>query len=136
MNLEAQWITGFVDGEGCFHIGISRHEDMATGYQVLPEFVVVQHIRDIAVLHGLKAYFSCGQVVSNHGDRKAYRVRDRGHLLQIIVPFFEKHSLKTRKRQDFIKFRRVLRMMETGVHLTSEGLEEIQRIRKGSEEVD
>jgi hypothetical protein len=24
MNLNAQWIVGFVDGEGCFHIGINQ----------------------------------------------------------------------------------------------------------------
>jgi hypothetical protein len=34
----------------------------------------------------------------------------------------------TRKRQDFIKFRRILLMMSEGVHLTAEGVEEIRRI--------
>ena len=53
MNLEAQWIVGFVDGEGCFHVAINRHPDMKVGYQVLPEFTVVQHKRDIQILHAL-----------------------------------------------------------------------------------
>ena len=128
MKLEAQWIVGFVDGEGCFHVGITRHPDMRTGYQVLPEFTVVQHERDAQVLHALKAYFGCGVVRRNHGDRMAYRVRDRRHLLERIVPFFMKHPLKTRKRVEFQKFRRVLLKMEQGAHLTEEGLEEIRRI--------
>jgi hypothetical protein len=50
MKLETQWIVGFVDGEGCFHVGIARHEDMRTGYQILPEFTVVQHERDVQIL--------------------------------------------------------------------------------------
>jgi hypothetical protein len=128
MHLEAQWITGFVDGEGCFHVGINPHSDMRCGYQVLPEFTVVQHERDAQLLHALKAHFGCGVVRRNHGDRMAYRVRGAEHLLRRIVPFFERHPLKSRKRQDFAKFRRILRIMETGEHLTSEGVEEIRRI--------
>lgn len=128
MNLEAQWITGFVDGEGCFHVGINPHPDMKSGYQVLPEFTVVQHERDVQVLHALKAHFGCGVVRRNHGARMAYRVRGQKHLLERVIPFFEKHPLKTRKRVDFAKFRRVLRSMEAGGHLTREGVEEIRRI--------
>jgi hypothetical protein len=25
MKLNAQWIVGFVDGEGCFHIGMNKN---------------------------------------------------------------------------------------------------------------
>lgn len=128
MNLEAQWIVGFVDGEGCFHVGINVHPDMTVGFQVLPEFTVVQHERDVQVLHALKAHFGCGVVRRNHGDRMAYRVRSKEHLLTRVIPFFEKHPLKTKKRQDFAKFRRVLLLMERGKHLTNEGVEEIRRI--------
>ena len=126
MKLDAQWITGFVDGEGCFHVGINPHNDMTTGYQVLPEFTVVQHERDVQVLHALKTHFGCGVVRVNHGDRMAYRVRSKEHLLERIVPFFVKHPLKTKKNVDFKKFRRILLMMEADKHLTSEGVEEIR----------
>ena len=128
MNLEAGWVVGFVDGEGCFHVGINQHPEMKAGYQVLPEFTVVQHEEDIQVLHGLKAYFGCGVVRKNHGDRMAYRVRRQEHLLQRIIPFFMKHPLKTRKRQDFAKFRKVLLIMERGEHLEHDGLKRIREI--------
>lgn len=130
MKLETQWIVGFVDGEGCFHIGINKHAEMTTGYQILPEFTVVQHKRDIQVLYALKAYFGCGVVRVNHADRMAYRVRSIKHLLEKIIPFFEKHQLKTKKRIDFQKFRRVLLMIEKDNHLTVEGVEEIRRIKQ------
>ena len=128
MKLDAEWITGFVDGEGCFHVGINAHEEMTAGFQVLPEFTVVQHERDVQILHALKAYFGCGVVRVNHGDRMAYRVRSKEHLLTNIVPFFVKHPLKTKKNVDFEKFRRVLLLMEAGKHLTGEGVEEIRAI--------
>ena len=128
MKLEAQWIVGFVDGEGCFHVGISTHSDMKMGYQVLPEFTVVQHERDVQVLHALKAHFGCGVVRKNHGDRMAYRVRSHKHLMERILPFFLEHPLKTKKRVDCQKFRRVCLKIDRGEHLTPEGLEEIRRI--------
>ena len=128
MNLHAEWITGFVDGEGCFHVGINAHAEMTVGYQVLPEFTVVQHERDVQVLHALKDYFGCGVVRVNHGDRMAYRVRKLKDLLDVIAPFFMKHPLKTKKNVDFRKFRTVLLKMEKGMHLTGEGIEEIRII--------
>ncbi len=128
MNLDAQWITGFVDGEGCFHVGINPHKEMTTGFQVLPEFTVVQHKRDVQILHALKAYFDCGVVRVNHGDRMAYRVRGQQHLLERIVPFFIKHPLKTKKNIDFLKFRDIVLMMEADVHLTAQGVEQIRAI--------
>ena len=128
LKLDAGWITGFVDGEGYFHVGINRHSGMRTGEQVLPEFTVVQHERDVQILHALKATFGCGVVRRNHGARMAYRVRGLEHLLERIVPFFERHSLKSRKRVDYMKFRRVLLMMKAGDHLTDVGIEKIRRI--------
>ena len=129
MDLNAQWIVGFVDGEGCFHIGINKNQEMKLGVQVLPEFTVVQHQVDEQVLYALKTYFGCGVVRKNHGTRLCYRVRGQENLRNKIVPFFEKHKLKTRKRIDFAKFRRILLLIEKGDHLTADGLEKIRQIK-------
>jgi hypothetical protein len=130
MQLEAQWVVGFVDGEGCFHVGVNVHPEMSAGHQVLPEFTVVQHERDIQILHALKAFFGCGVVRRNHGDRMAYRVRSQEHLLRKIVPFFMAHPLKTKKNIDFLKFRDVLLLMENAGHLTREGVDTIRAIAR------
>jgi hypothetical protein len=128
LELDAQWIVGFVDGEGCFHVGINPHPEMSAGFQVLPEFTVVQHERDVQVLHALKSYFGCGVVRKNNGDRMAFRVRGHEHLSKNVIPFFEKHPLKSRKRVDFIKFREIVSLMSRGMHLTGEGVEQIRAI--------
>jgi hypothetical protein len=128
MELESQWIVGFVDGEGCFHVSINKHTEMSS-VQVLPEFTVVQHKRDIQVLYAMKAYFGCGVVRTYHGERMIYRVKGLEHLMERIVPFFEKHPLKTKKYVDFLKFRRILLIMRQGIHLTTEGIEEIQSLK-------
>ncbi len=125
-KLQAEWVTGFVDGEGCFHVGIAIHPGMEAGRQVLPEFTVVQHERDVRLLHALRRFFGCGVVRRNHGDRWAYRVRRRADLLRTIVPFFLEHPLPSRKREDVEVFRRVLTMMEADEHLSRAGVERIR----------
>jgi hypothetical protein len=127
-KLDAGWVTGFVDGEGCFHIGISTHAEMRCGCQVLPEFTVVQHERDVELLRRIRDFFGCGVVRTNHGDRWAYRVRGMKDLACHIVPFFVMHPLKSEKRGDFEKFRIVLHMMEAGDHLTAEGVKRIRAV--------
>jgi hypothetical protein len=127
-RLEAQWVVGFVDGEGCFYVGINPQSEMQAGYQVLPEFTVVQHERDVQILYALKQFFGCGVVRRNHAERMAYRVRSAQHLRERVIPFFEQHPLKSKKYLDFLKFRRILLLMERQVHLTAEGIEQIRTI--------
>lgn len=127
MKLSPDWVVGFVDGEGCFHVSIQRHPSTATGYQVLPEFVVVQHRRDIQVLYALKRFFRCGVVRPNHEDRYAYRVR-RLECLERICDFFLQHPLKTRKNVEMRRFRKIVLLRKEGRHQTREGLLEIIEI--------
>ena len=127
-KISPDWIVGFVDGEGCFHIGISKHKDMRLGFQILPELTVVQHERDIDLLYELRSTMDCGVVRRNHGDRFCWRVRDLKNLIEIIVPFFEKHILRSKKAIEFLKFRQVVMMMQKGDHLTEVGFVTIQKI--------
>ncbi len=127
-RLSPEWIVGFVDGEGCFHVGISKHADLRLGFQVLPELTVVQHQRDLDLLYELRSVMNCGVVRRNHGDRFCWRVRNLMNLSEIIIPFFDKYPLKSKKASDFLKFRKVVIMMRNGTHLSKEGFAEISRI--------
>jgi hypothetical protein len=126
MEISNDWVVGFVDGEGCFYVGIIEHPEMTAGYQVLPEFRIVQHQSDVQVLFALKKFFRSGVVRKNHDYRSELRIRKLDSLLE-VVKFFEKHPLKTKKNADFKKFARIVRWMEEEKHLTMEGLTEIIR---------
>ncbi len=127
MELTPEWVVGFVDGEGTFYVGINRQPSMSLGYQVLPEFRVVQHERDIQVLHGLKRFFKAGVVRQNHEDRYELRIRKLDSLKE-VVSFFRRHPLKTKKNVDFKKFARIVRWMDEGKHLDLDGLIKIIRL--------
>lgn len=129
-RLDASWISGFTDGEGCFHVSINRLPGMSLGWQVLPEFRIVQHSKDEKVLYRIKNYFGFGDVKINrtdyHGTRKEFRVRGLEKLNQ-IVKFFNKYPLNTSKANDFNIFSKVIQLMNNKEHLTKEGLNQIAK---------
>ena len=126
-RLDPNWIVGFVDGEGCFHVAINKLEKMSTGWTVLPEFRVVQHQRDEPTLNKIKEYFGFGQVMVNHDERKEFRVRGLKNL-NIIVEFFKINPLKTSKQKNFEIFSHIISLMNQKQHLTKEGLDRIAKL--------
>ena len=130
-RLDASWIAGFTDGEGCFHISINQIPKMSLGWQVLPEFRIVQHEKDEKVLYQIKNYFGFGDVKINrtdhHGTRKEFRVRGLENLNKLIE-FFNKFSLKTSKQNDFMFFSKVIQLMNNKEHLTKQGLDKIAKL--------
>jgi len=137
---EIGWIIGFVDGEGCFSINFIRQPDRVnrrgykTGFQVAHEFAVTQGAKSVECLQWLKQFFGVGEVYvnkryDNHKEHLyRYVVRKREDLWKTIIPFFTRHTLRTSKRLDFLKFAECLRMIETNDHLTTRGLIKIVEI--------
>ncbi len=126
-RLDPKWVAGFVDGEGCFHVSINRIPKMTTGWQVLPEFRIVQHQSNEAILNRLQQFFGAGRVVVNHDTRKELRIRKLEDLGKVVA-FFNKHQLQTKKRNDFEIFSEILSLMDSKEHLTAQGLTKIARL--------
>ena len=130
-RLDASWISGFTDGEGCFHISINKIPKMSLGWQVLPEFRIVQHEKNEKTLYKIKDYFGFGNIRVNrkdhHGTRKEFKVRGLGNLNR-IVEFFNKYPLRTSKDKDFEIFSKVIQLMNNREHLTRKGLDRIAKL--------
>ena len=128
------WLVGFVDGEGCFSVPIYRQRSMRLGWQVQPQFTVVQGESSRDVLEEMVQFFGCGKVYvnrrqDNHREHLAsYQIFRLDDLRETIVPFFEEFPLRTAKRDNFAKFAEVIRLMELRRHLTVSGLIEIAEI--------
>ena len=120
-RLDARWITEFVDSEGCFHIALNKQLKMTLGWQVLPEFRVVQHQRDEHVLYKLQNYFVFGQVCINLGTRKEFCVRGLENLNKIIL-FFKEYKLQTSKSETFEIFSQIIELMYKNEYLNTKGL--------------
>ncbi len=138
--LNADYIVGLVDGEGSFTFHV---KDPETGRRVKrrakaePRFYLKLVEKDKEVLDGLKAYFGCGNVYfqkdtrPNHQNCYRYEVAGRDDLRKTIIPFFLKHRLQfPSKRNDFEIFRKLMKMVAAGVHLTDSGLREMRELQK------
>jgi hypothetical protein len=130
IELDPNWILGFVDGEGCFSFSLIKNDSLRFKYQIQGEFTVVQHQRDIQLLHALKKYFNCGSVGRNHGNRMHYRVKNLDHFLTIIIPFFEKHQLKTVKRLQLPVFKEICLCLKAKQHFNEIGFNDIKTLVK------
>jgi hypothetical protein len=134
------WVIGFVDGEGCFSIGLVRQPSRAgrrgyiTGYQVSHDFVVTQGASSVRCLEELCEFFGVGKVYVNrrHDNHREhlyrYAVQRRQDLLDRIIPFFRENPLRTAKQRDFEKFASCVELMADGRHTTRAGLVEIIEI--------
>lgn len=128
------WVVGFVDGEGCFSCPIYRCSKMTLGWQVRPEFAVVQGESSRDVLEDLVRFFGCGSVFRNrrHDNHREdlfrYCVQRIGDLRHNIVPFFQENPLRTSKRDNFTKFAEITRLMDLRRHLSVPGIIEIAEI--------
>ena len=127
-----QYVAGFVDGEGSFHVAVQRSRFTRVGIQVIPEFHVSQNRQRAEVLELIQKALGCGYIKANHpGSQRDQTVvlvvRNRQDLVERVVPFFERFPLRSSKQREFQTFATVIRAMERGEHLTKSGMTQILR---------
>lgn len=98
MQLTRDWVTGFVDGDGCFSI-YSPGEN-----SVRYRFIVSQNGKSVDVLYALKTIFGCGTVHRAGGEMMEFVIENRIHLRDKVIPHFYKYPLQTKKRLVFHNF--------------------------------
>jgi hypothetical protein len=120
------------EGEGCFYIRISKYNAYTTGSQVQLKFKLTQHTRDEKLLRSLVDYLDCGEYYISKGlDWGDFFVARFSDMNEKIIPFFDKYPLVGCKRQDYLDFVKVAKLMNEKAHLTQEGLEQIRVIKSG-----
>ncbi|HNP89315.1 MAG TPA: LAGLIDADG family homing endonuclease [Candidatus Woesebacteria bacterium] len=134
-ELSPWYIVGFVEGEGCFAITISKHKTKKLGKDARLIFEIELRGDDKPILEKIKDYFDCGYLVDLNYQRYGwmphtkYAVHSFIEIKKIIIPFFKKYNLKGKKKKDFILFCEAARIFSKGGHLTEKGIEELKVIR-------
>jgi LAGLIDADG endonuclease len=124
------YLSGYVDGEGTFHIAIQRNPSTKNGWQLVPEFHVSQNPERASILLLLKAHLGCGRIRRNAraGGRDVslvFVVRNRVDLVDKVIPFFETHPILSEKRLEFEAFASIVKAMHRKEHLSPEGFERL-----------
>lgn len=57
INLYPWYVTGYIDGEGCFNIWVARSKSNLIGWQVQVRFIIEVNIKDHVLLLKIKDFF-------------------------------------------------------------------------------
>ena len=125
----SSYISGYVDGEGCFTVSISPRPTLLVGWEVRPSLSVSQNGDRQEVLLLMQRYFGCGTLRPDRSDRTVkWEVRSLAPIRERIVPHFRAYPLQSGKQRDFELFAAVCEGMARGQHRTLVGLSEIVRL--------
>jgi hypothetical protein len=123
------YISGYVDGEGCFTVSVSPRAKLTVGWEVRPSFSVSQNGDRAEVIHAIAAYFGCGSIRPDRSDRTVkWETRRLDDIVEKVIPHFIRYPLMSGKRGDFERFAVVCDLMRRGAHREREGLIQIVRI--------
>lgn len=126
------WISGFVDGEGCFFVNYRKSKSTTLGIQVITSLYIYQNVRDEVLLTKLIDYFQCGRIDrASTIDVIRFTVSKFRDIIEKIVPFFQQYPLHGIKSKDFLDFCAIVKIMENKGHLTLEGLKKIRSLKSG-----
>lgn len=125
----AQYLSGYVDGEGCFSVSVTKRPKLRIGWEIKPSFSVGQNFDRREVLDVLHQYFGCGHIRRDWHDKTLkYEVRKAEDLAQKIIPHFQRFPLLSAKQKDFLLFAEVCASMSKGKHHSKAGLRRILRL--------
>ncbi len=125
-ELLGYYLAGFVDGEGIFSVAIIRHPAQRLGWMINPVFQVYQHQKHREVLDLFQEYFGTGSIYRKSGIHPVltFSINARQSLLDRVIPFFERYPVLT-KKDEFQRFRRIVKGMENKEHWTIDGFKRL-----------
>lgn len=124
----ANYILGFVEGEGSFNTSVKVSEDYKYGVKISLSFNISQ--KDLKVLEWIQTILKTGIIRARGDGVYYYEVNDVKSLTSIIIPLFCKYKFKTlHKQNSFKNFCEILQMVNAKKHLSKQGIVEIYKKR-------
>ena len=124
-----EYVSGYVDGEGCFSVSFSKRDKFLVGFETKPSFSVSQNEDRAQVLFLIQKMFKCGFIRRDFSDKTLkYEVRSLDDLIRNIIPHFKKYPLISAKQKDFEFFEKVCLLMQKQLHKNKNGLTKIMNL--------
>ena len=128
MDLDS-YISGFVDGEGCFCVSFQPSKRHRFGWEVRPSFSVSQNADRAELLYVIQKKWECGFIRPDRSDKTLkFEVRNVGNLVAKVLPHFRAYPLMSSKQTDFERFARICELVSEERHLELEGFVQIVRL--------
>ena len=97
-----------------------------TRWLIAPVFQAYQHRDNVVILEMLRDFFGCGRLTAKGPNSSVLTYSVYGvDLERVIIPFFDRYPMMSRKHEDYLKFREVVRLMRRKLHRTNDGFRRI-----------
>lgn len=125
-NFMYPYLVGLIEGDGWFSVS-------KKGKYVMFEFGIELSIRDVQLIYKIKDLLGVGTIffrnkqvkkelnetnivvdsnldskIKNKRNNIIFRIRNKSHLKEIIIPIFDKYPFLTSKQYDYIRFKNAL----------------------------
>lgn len=74
-------------------------------------------------------FYKVGSIHIKKNISAVYHVRTLDLINNLIIPYFSKYTLITKKYSDFILFKNIVKLMNNNEHLNKEGLSKIVNLK-------
>ncbi len=128
------YVSGFIDGEGCFSISFRRLSKIVVGFETKVSFSVGQKQtkQNYELLDRIRKLLKGGSIRNSKKDNcYKYETRQLEHIQTEIIPFFNKYPLYTSKSNDFELFSKICSLVAAKQHLNETGLLQIINLAEG-----
>ena len=125
----ASYVSGFVDGEGCFCVSFIPSKRHRFGWEVRPSFSVSQNADRAQPLYTIQRLWECGHIRPDRSDNTLkFEVRNIEDLVGKVLPHFRNFPLQSAKQADVERFDAICQCVASGQHLERSGFEQIVQI--------
>lgn len=128
--INGNWLAGFTDGEGSFYIRIKEASSEKSINRVSFFFSINQSIRDSDLIYDISKFLNCGTISSNIKYIQ-FRVTKFEDVETKIIPFFKNYPMHGIKQLNYLDFCKIMELVQSKVHMTTEGMNEIKTIKEG-----
>ena len=115
-------LAGFATGESNFFITVQRSKTRS-GIATSLRFSIAQGLKDLSLLKSFVDFFGCGYVTKYKTRLLCeYIVTKFDHIVNYIIPFFDKYKIKGSKHKDFLSFKSAALIIKNKEHLNQNGV--------------
>lgn len=135
--LSADYIVGLTDGEGSFLVYLlpPKKAHGSVHYRIQCRYYIKMREDELPLLKKVQRFWRRGKIYfqkeyrKNQRDNYRFEIFNYELLEKIVVPFFKRHPLESKRVKDFQIFCKVLDLAITKAHHTQEGLAKIAQLK-------
>lgn len=124
-SIDPWFITGLFDAESSFVVTILKNSRYKTGWNVQARVQIKMHEKDRVLIQSIPKFFRARGYVSklNNTSTVEFRVSTLKDLVDVILPYFDKYPLITKKHSDYLLFKEIVLLMLNKEHNNLEGIQ-------------